>query len=434
MDYDADGDMDILSGSYTGQVYLFECTGGREFKQGVFLHNSDGGALTTKNSVTPELHDWDLDGDLDLWIGTRTSGVFVYENIGTRRNPVWRKEGYALHDSKGGKLEGSNAHRADWDGDGRLDLILGSERGEIRWSRNLGLDEQHKVIFAPMEVLVPASKSNPPKEGELPTEIGSRTKVFVTDWNGDGLPDLLAGDVSSSIKMLPPLTEAQEQEKAALMPEYERLRSEYYAALAEQNKAWSDTGKIPEPARQRVEETSAAFMPVAKRMHKFDREKYVTHGYPWLLLRKAPEVSDPAQSPQIVSEQSGPVHVALETAVDPRDPRMRSITLRMEIADGWHVYAQVPEGCEYPATMPGLTLPDGAKQVSTWQTLGTEILPAEPGKPSLYESEVSFTCKIQLADPEAAGEASVHFQVCDATVCMPPKTVSLPWGMTADSE
>ena len=42
MDYDNDGDIDVLSGSYTGEIYLFECGKDGELAQGRFLLASDG--------------------------------------------------------------------------------------------------------------------------------------------------------------------------------------------------------------------------------------------------------------------------------------------------------------------------------------------------------------------------------------------------------
>ena len=42
MDYDADGDLDILSGSYTGELYLFERKADGGFVQGRYLLNNKG--------------------------------------------------------------------------------------------------------------------------------------------------------------------------------------------------------------------------------------------------------------------------------------------------------------------------------------------------------------------------------------------------------
>ncbi len=74
------------------------------------------------------LVDWDGDGDLDLINGTLWS-VWYYENVGQRDDPVFRRhgnfeiDGQPLHTfSHAGSFDA-----ADWNLDGRLDLVLGTE-------------------------------------------------------------------------------------------------------------------------------------------------------------------------------------------------------------------------------------------------------------------------------------------------------------------
>ena len=137
MDYDGDGDLDILSGSYTGEVYLFERTQDGQFLQGRYLLNTAGTPLKTGTSVTPEALDMDADGDLDLVIGTRSAGVFMVLNEGSRREPRWAPEPTRLLTAAGERIEGSNAHHADWDGDGLRDLIVGNENGGGTWGERV---------------------------------------------------------------------------------------------------------------------------------------------------------------------------------------------------------------------------------------------------------------------------------------------------------
>ncbi|MEO2150324.1 MAG: VCBS repeat-containing protein, partial [bacterium] len=220
MDYDADGDLDILSGSYTGELYLFERNAGGGFDQGRYLLDDQGQELKAKSSsVTVEAIDIDADDDLDLVLGTRSGAVEIFDNVGSRSSPSYAGKSRPLLTADGDKVKGSNAHHADWDGDGILDLVLGSEYGGVNWYRNLGSNNAPK--YAASEPLIEKGQFQQRQEADGPDGAGSRTKVFVTDWNLDGLPDLLVGDVQWLYYTLPPLTAEQEAEKLALTPAYE---------------------------------------------------------------------------------------------------------------------------------------------------------------------------------------------------------------------
>ena len=65
-------------------------------------------------------------------------------------------------------------------------------------SKNVGT--KTKLELAPAETLVdeaPANLQNNAALFDNPKRSGGRVKVCVTDWNGDGRPDLLVGDFAS---------------------------------------------------------------------------------------------------------------------------------------------------------------------------------------------------------------------------------------------
>ena len=88
---------------------------------------------------------------------------------------------------------------ADWDHDGLADIVLNSIWGKIEWYKNIGtalnpiLDTARTMTVAWRDsVPKPAWNWWDPLPGQLITQW--RTTPFVTDWNKDGLNDLIMLD------------------------------------------------------------------------------------------------------------------------------------------------------------------------------------------------------------------------------------------------
>jgi len=282
VDYDADGDIDIIAGSYTGEIWLFEMVG-EELRQGVYLRDETGEVMNVGISVTPELHDFDRDGDLDMLVGTRSSGVFIFNNNGTSTKPRWSNSGSILLSSDGKKIEGSNAHLADWNGDGRKDLIVGSEWGEVKWHQNISL--AGGLEFSVGRDLIARSQFEERTEEQGVVAPGSRTKVHVADWNADGQVDLLVGDVGWLSYQLPPLTEAEREEKRAYKPIYEQAEEEYQKVVDERNLYVGMSDGIPEDVLERYDQALDEYLEYASKWNGYKRERTNTHGWVWLYLR-----------------------------------------------------------------------------------------------------------------------------------------------------
>ena len=140
-DLDADGDLDILlankidpANNRTAMIYRFENVGAPDGP--VFR---EAGPLAEVNGdfhYAPTLADLDADGDLDLLVGTWNEGVFLYRNDGTAASPRFARVEEPLVDLS----RGSHASPAlgDLDGDGDLDLVAGESSGEVNVWRNDG--------------------------------------------------------------------------------------------------------------------------------------------------------------------------------------------------------------------------------------------------------------------------------------------------------
>ncbi len=425
MDYDADGDIDILSGSYTGELYLFERGKDGELAQGRYLLGDDGKPLKVASSVTPEAIDMDADGDLDLVVGTRSSGVKIVTNVGTRAEPKWSTKITQLMSADGKKIKGSNAHHADWDGDGLADLILGHENGGALWHRNTG--KANAPVYAAAVVLVGKNDWEEFSETDGPAHPGARSKVHVTDWNGDGAVDLLIGDVQWLYETLPPLTPEQEAEKAALTPAYEAARAALNEIYKERNQSVRSGEGVPDEIERRLDEASKVLSPLSEKMSVFDRKVSHTHGWVWLYQRTAKSESKSAALR--ASQEFGPT--TLRASVSPLADGSGRVHIEstLSLKRGWHVYASVAPDSSYPKTQPSLGLADGSEIAAQWTTTTAETPDPKSAERSWYVDSVTFACDVQ-APAEGIKDLAVrmHFQVCKEDLCLPPKMLSVTFG------
>ena len=88
VDWDGDGKLDLVAGNFTGDFYLFKGQGAGVFDpKAEKLLADDGKPLHVNGHGDPMVIDWDGDGDLDILSGSSNGGIFLAENIGTRAAP-----------------------------------------------------------------------------------------------------------------------------------------------------------------------------------------------------------------------------------------------------------------------------------------------------------------------------------------------------------
>lgn len=166
-------------GERYGTVYLFT---GDNYGN---LHNEGElqGVNVNKNSA-PVVTDWNNDGLWDLLVGEESTNsaaapIHVYVNTGTKLNPSFIRQTVLLT----ANVEWIYHFRGhpqltDLDGDDIVDLIVGDDDGHVYFHKNIG------------------SNINPSYLQEVKTGIKrpQKSKPFITDWNEDGILDMVVGD------------------------------------------------------------------------------------------------------------------------------------------------------------------------------------------------------------------------------------------------
>jgi len=215
-DYDGDGRLDLIvgvgdweeygwddafdpTGHWTrgplhGYVYLVRNHGTNEMPQydDPAKLMAAGQAVDVYGMPSPNLADFDGDGDLDLLCGEFLDHFNYYENIGSRTKPEFAAARQLAHDGEpiAMDLEMITPVAFDWDGDGDMDLIVGDEDGRVALVEHTGSVEHGTPEFLPPRYF--QQQADEVKFGALVTPVS-------TDLDGDGDEDLVCGNSAGYI-------------------------------------------------------------------------------------------------------------------------------------------------------------------------------------------------------------------------------------------
>lgn len=182
-DVDSDGDLDLVVGSGGNEV-----EDEKNYETRIYLNDGKGNFSKSKNTIQSTFHnasvivpyDFDGDGDMDMFIGSRSvPAVYgisakqqLLENNGNGEfKDVTNSKAYAFKNL--GMV--TDACWYDFDGDGKKDLIVTQDWGSPKIFRNTG----KQLVDFPTD---------------LESFKGWWNTVQVADVNKDGLPDLVLGN------------------------------------------------------------------------------------------------------------------------------------------------------------------------------------------------------------------------------------------------
>ena len=203
-DFDGDGDMDLICGEFLDKLTWFENIGTLEkpkFAAGRFLEHQGRTITMDLEMIVPVAVDWDGDGDTDLVVSQEDGRVALIENSGRVENsmpvflpPVFFRQ--VADNVKFGVL--ATPVSFDWDGDGDEDIVSGNSAGYIGFIENLGgappVWAEPVYLRAGGEVIRIQAGDNGSIQGPAEAKWGYTT-ISIEDWDMDGLPDILANSI-----------------------------------------------------------------------------------------------------------------------------------------------------------------------------------------------------------------------------------------------
>lgn len=306
-DLNKDGLTDLISGCWPGEICIFFGVKGGGFGKHEALRFANGKPIKDESASSVAVADWDGDKDQDLIVGYIDGPVNYYANNGKMRfakGVPLKFKSDAIRSNDGGPCI------ADWDGDKKLDVLLGDGMGNVAVyygskSGSTQFTRTEALLAQKPEDPWAARKWNAEKTMLEPAKPGSRTKPAVADWNGDGKLDLLVGDFVTIEKEGRPLTPEEQTRLADLEGKQaeltKRLSPIYETVQKQADKAvgYAYSAKLTKAQQDKWQAAYAKAYEANKELADLNKESFTLHqeiqklkpapdmgGFVWVYLRQ----------------------------------------------------------------------------------------------------------------------------------------------------
>jgi hypothetical protein len=183
VDWNSDGDADLISGDRNGyfHVWIWDDTGLVAYMQ---YKKMDSTAINVGYNSYPSVLDWNGDGKKDLLLGCENGQVLFWPNLGSDTWPMFQTAETVTAGGDPIYQYRVNPVVFDLDGDGRNDLLCGENGGYVLFYRNTGTNEAPDLAAADT---LRTPRGQPVQSGG--TTAGSR--CWFGMWDADSVPDML---------------------------------------------------------------------------------------------------------------------------------------------------------------------------------------------------------------------------------------------------
>ena len=178
-DLDGDGRLDVLLGQWGPRLAWY-----RGAASGFEPADTALVTITRGSNTVPALGDLDGDGDQDLLVGESSGWLNYYRNIGDARQPRFELLSDEFEKIRVGRR--SAPALADLDGDGDLDLLVGSESEGLALFRNEGSRSAPTLV----------------RDTSFAVEVPLLAAPAAGDIDGDGVVDLVVGGAGGGLVYL----------------------------------------------------------------------------------------------------------------------------------------------------------------------------------------------------------------------------------------
>jgi FG-GAP-like repeat len=184
VDYDNDGDLDMLLGFYSGRIQYYRNDGSATVFNPVLADTID--IPKVDQLATPRVSDFNNDGLFDLVVGewdfNSFANVLLYRNVGTLGAPVFQLQTASL--LKKIQREFTIPEIFDWNRDGKPDLIVGLRQSGL----NIYLNTASSGAYPDSNTLVLSNDTIPAFDD------GNRLAAQFADIDNDDDADIFVGE------------------------------------------------------------------------------------------------------------------------------------------------------------------------------------------------------------------------------------------------